>query len=89
MHSAFPNPFNSRVKIVFNVSGNTDDYNLSIVNILGETVRTFKSQKYYSGMNTILWNGKNDFGRDLSTGVYFCRLKSKNIDNSIKLLYVK
>ena len=40
-------------------------------------------------MNTILWNGKNDFGRDLSTGVYFCRLKSKNIDNSIKLLYVK
>ena len=89
LHSAFPNPFNSRVKIVFNVSGNTDDYNLSIVNILGETVRTFKSQKFYSGMNTILWNGKNDFGRDLSTGVYFCRLKSKNIDNSIKLLYVK
>ena len=89
LHSAFPNPFNSRVKIVFNVVGNTDDYNLSIVNILGETVRTFKSQKFYSGMNTILWNGKNDFGRDLSTGVYFCRLKSKNIDNSIKLLYVK
>ncbi len=89
LHSAFPNPFNSRVKIVFNLSGNTDDYNLSIVNILGETVRTFKSQKFYSGMNTILWNGKNDFGRDLSTGVYFCRLKSKNIDNSIKLLYVK
>ena len=89
LHSAFPNPFNSRVKIVFNVSGNTDDYNLSIVNILGETVRTFKSQKFYSGMNTILWNGKNDSGRDLSTGVYFCRLKSKNIDNSIKLLYVK
>ena len=89
LHSAFPNPFNSRVKIVFNVSSNTDDYNLSIVNILGETVRTFKSQKFYSGMNTILWNGKNDFGRDLSTGIYFCRLKSKNIDNSIKLLYVK
>ena len=71
------------------MSGNTDDYHLSIVNILGETVRTFKSQKFYRGMNTILWNGKNDFGRDLSTGVYFCRLKSKDIDNSIKLLYVK
>ena len=71
------------------MSGNIDDYHLSIVNVLGETVRTFKSHKFYRGMNTILWNGKNDFGRDLSTGVYFCRLKSKNIDNSIKLLYVK
>ncbi len=89
VHSAFPNPFNSRVKIVFNVINNMDDYNLSIVNILGETVRTFKSQKFHSGMNIIFWNGKNDFGNDLSTGVYFCRLKSKNIDNSIKLLYVK
>ena len=71
VHSAFPNPFNSRVKIVFNVSNNSDDYNLSIVNILGETVRTFKSQKFYIGTNTILWNGKNDFGQDLSTGFYF------------------
>ena len=73
----------------FNVSENTNDYNLSIVNILGETVRTFKSQKFYNGINTVFWDGKNNFGRDLSTGVYFCRLKSKNIDNSIKLLYVK
>ena len=89
LHSAFPNPFNSRVKIVFNISDNTHDYNLSIVNILGETVRTFKSQKFYSGINVVSWDGKNNFGRDLSTGVYFCRLKSKNIDNSIKLLYVK
>ena len=89
VHSAFPNPFNSSVKIVFNVSDNVDDYTISIVNILGETVRTFKFQKLHNGMNTVLWDGQNDFGRKISTGVYFCRLKSKNIDNSIKLLYVK
>ena len=46
-------------------------------------------KKFYSGMNTILWNGKNDFGRDLSTGVYFCRLKSKNIDQTKKNLVLK
>ena len=89
LHTAFPNPFNSHVKFVFNVSENTNGYNLSIVNILGETVRTFNSQKFYNGINVVSWDGKNNFGRDLSTGVYFCRLKSKNIDNSIKLLYVK
>ena len=88
LHSAFPNPFNSHVKIVFSLA-DVSQVNLSIVNILGETVRTFKSQYYTRGLNTILWNGENDFGHDLSTGVYFCRLKSENIDNSIKLLYVK
>ena len=88
LQSAFPNPFNSHVKIVFDLT-DVSQVNLSIVNILGETVRTFKSLYYSRGMNTIIWDGKNDFGHDLSTGIYFCRLKSENIDNSIKLLYVK
>ena len=63
--------------------------NFTIVNILGEKVRTFENQNYASGLNTLVWDGKNNFGQDLSTGIYFCRLKSKNIDKSIKLLYVK
>ena len=88
LHSAFPNPFNSHVKIVFSLA-DVSQANLVIVNILGETVRTFKNQYYTRGLNTIVWDGKNDFGHDLSTGIYFCRLKSENIDNSIKLLYVK
>ena len=88
MHSAFPNPFNSLVKIVFSLA-DVSQANLAIVNILGETVRTFRNQYYTRGLNTLVWDGKNDFGHDLSTGIYFCRLKSENIDNSIKLLYVK
>ena len=88
LYSVFPNPFNSHVKIIFDVP-DISQVNLSIVNILGNTVRTFKNQHYYRGLNTIVWDGKNDFGHDLSTGIYFCRLKSENIDNSIKLLYVK
>ena len=88
IHSAFPNPFNSNVKIVFSLA-DVSQANLAIVNILGETVRTFRNQYYTRGLNTLVWDGKNDFGHDLSTGIYFCRLKSENIDNSIKLLYVK
>ena len=88
LHFAFPNPFNSHVKIVFSIA-EVSQASLAIVNILGETVRTFKNQYYTTGVNTIVWDGKNDFGHDLSTGIYFCRLKSENIDNSIKLLYVK
>ncbi len=80
--------FNQHVKIVFYLV-DVNQINLSIVNTLGETARTSKSQHYARGLSTIVWNGKNDFGHDFSTGVYFRKLKSENIDNSIKLLYVK
>ena len=85
---AYPNPFNSQVKIVFNVEI-ASETTLNIINILGESVRTFKNNNFGNGINTLFWNGENDLGQTLSTGIYFCRLKSKNIDNSIKLLYVK
>ena len=88
LHSAFPNPFNSHVKIVFNLV-KIDQVNISILNILGETIRSFANYKYTNGVNTITWDGKNDLGIDLSTGIYFCRLNTKDYDNSIKLLYVK
>ena len=88
LYSVFPNPFNSHVKIIFDIV-KMSQINFTIVNILGEKVRTFENQNYASGLNTLVWDGKNNFGQDLSTGIYFCRLKSKNIDKSIKLLYVK
>ena len=88
MHSIFPNPFNLHVKTIFSLT-DVSQINLSIVNILDEIVRTFKNQCYTRVLNIIVWNAKNDFGHDLSTGMYFCRLKSENIDNSIKLLNVK
>lgn len=88
LYSVFPNPFNSHVKIIFDIV-KMSQINFTIVNILGEKVRTFENQNYSSGLNTLVWDGKNNFGQDLSTGIYFCRLKSKNIDKSIKLLYVK
>tara|TARA_B100001057_G_scaffold259814_1_gene260006 strand:- start:450 stop:629 length:180 start_codon:yes stop_codon:yes gene_type:complete len=59
------------------------------VNALSEMILTFTSQYNTRFLNTTIWYGENDFGYDLNTEIYFYRLKSENIDNSIKLLYVK
>ena len=88
MHSTFPNTFNLHVKTIFSLT-DVSQINLSIVNILDEIVRTFKIQCYTRVLNIIVCNGGNDFGHDLNTEIYFCRLKSENIHNSIKLLNVK
>ena len=88
LHSVFPNPFNSMVQIRFNIS-KYQNIEISILNILGETVRTLVNSQYSPGLNTLVWDGKNDYGHDLSTGVYLCRLKTKNYNETIKLLLVK
>jgi len=56
---------------------------------MGETVRVIKNSNFNPGLYTIAWDGKNEFGQDLSTGLYFCTLKTDNFNNSIKLLLVK
>ena len=52
-------------------------------------VRVLVEKEYKFGDNIIKWDGKDNQGRDLSTGVYFCKLKSKNYQKSMKLLLVK
>ena len=85
---AYPNPFNSNVKIKFSIPFE-QFVEVVILNILGEKVRVLTSSNYISGLNTLRWDGKDDQGQDLSTGLYFCRLKTKRYQESIKLLLVK
>ena len=85
---AFPNPFNSNVKIKFNVPSQKT-IEISISNIVGETVRVIKNSNINPGSYIITWDGKNDLGQGLSSGLYFCTLKTDNFKKSIKLLLVQ
>ena len=88
LFSAYPNPFNSSVSIKFRMP-NKELVDIIIFNILGEMVRILAEKEYKFGDNIIRWDGKDNQGRDLSTGVYFCNFKSKNYQKSMKLLLVK
>ena len=88
LYPAYPNPFNSNVKIRFNIPSE-QFVEVSILNILGETVRVLAISEYSPGLNTLVWDGKNDYGQDLSTGLYFCTLNTEKFKDSIKLLLVK
>ena len=41
------------------------------------------------GVHTIRWDGKNDDGDSLSSGVYFYQLRTKNFNKTMKMLLVK
>ncbi|MCK5051947.1 MAG: right-handed parallel beta-helix repeat-containing protein [Candidatus Cloacimonetes bacterium] len=71
--SNFPNPFNPETKIVFYLPG-SGQVKLDIYNIKGQKVKTLLDCYIYSGKSEILWNGQDDNGKRVSSGVYFYKL---------------
>ncbi|MBN2411453.1 T9SS type A sorting domain-containing protein, partial [candidate division KSB1 bacterium] len=85
----YPNPFNSNTKIRYKLTGK-GHVKIQIFNIYGQHVKTLYDKKQNPGMYSTNWNGKNDFGETVSSGVYFCRLAlDEQIVETIRLVFLK
>ncbi len=73
----YPNPFNQSTKIEFTLA-KSGFINLNIYDILGRKIRSLISEKVSSGYKSVLWDGKNDSGKDVASGIYFYQLKVEN-----------
>jgi enediyne biosynthesis protein E4 len=71
----FPNPFNGSTAIRFSLPSATH-IELSIFNLAGQQVTTLVSREHQAGAYTIHWDGRDDDGRKLASGVYLYRLKT-------------
>ncbi len=81
----YPNPFNPETKIPVEVpSGWNAPLSLRIINLRGQLVRTLlESATISAGRHVAIWNGKDNLGRPVTSGIYFYRL------NSVKFVAVK
>jgi len=81
----YPNPFNPITKINYQlpISSKVD---LSIYNILGQKVITLVSGKQEPGYYEIEWTGLNQSNQIVSSGIYFLHLKSKDFNQTIKMI---
>ena len=77
LHQNYPNPFNSSTQIgyLINIPGY---YIVSILDVLGKQVAIIKQGYHSDGEHQIQWDGKNDSGSDLSSGIYFYNLVGQN-----------
>ncbi len=66
----YPNPFNPSTKIQFNMP-KAGHLSLKVYNVRGELVRTLINESRASGADHIMWDGTNDQGSNVSSGVYF------------------
>ena len=70
----YPNPFNPATTLRFGLPTG-GHASLSVYNILGEKVRTLLEEERSSGEFEVLWDGKNERGRDVASGLYFAQLR--------------
>ena len=87
--SNFPNPFNPSTNIVFSVKDNIAKTTLIIYNQRGQKVKTLLNKPMQFGSNEIVWNGIDDNGNELASGVYFVKMNNGNYVQSNKMILMK
>ena len=84
----YPNPFNSATLIQYQL-GKRTPVELSIFDILGRKVQTLINERQSTGFHSIPWDGLNDVGVQVASGVYLYQLKAGNFIETKKLLLVR
>jgi hypothetical protein len=84
----YPNPFNPSTTIYFTAE-HTENAELFIYNIKGQTIKTLIDKNIQAGEHSLVWDGKDDNGKPVVSGIYFYRLKVGDFEESRKMLLLK
>ncbi len=84
----YPNPFNPVTSIEFELP-NDGNITLSVYNMLGQKVAMLVDEYSRAGVHTVKWDGRNDLGQLVSTGVYLYRINAGNFNATKKMILLK
>jgi hypothetical protein len=84
----YPNPFNPETQIEYALPRNCQ-VNLIVYNVLGQKVRILVDEFQSAGYRTIHWDGKDDHGAEVASGIYFYWLKAVDFSETRKMILLK
>ncbi|MBK7105924.1 MAG: S8 family serine peptidase [Ignavibacteriae bacterium] len=91
----FPNPFNPTTKIKYNIPYNSQ-IGIWIYDIMGKEIKSFNDISNTSGVYELEWNGTNNYGEQVSSGIYLMKFNAnsiegnnKNFSKTLKLMLLK
>ena len=84
----FPNPFNPTTTIEFELT-KTSETNVTIYNVKGEKVKSLADERMEAGKQRLMWTGKDDKGKKVSSGVYFYKISTDGKTETKKMLLIK
>lgn len=88
LHANYPNPFNPTTTIRYDLKAETR-VTLRVFNLLGQEVRTLVDGRESAGYKMVEWDGKNNHGRTVSTGIYLYRLEAGEFVKTRKMMMLK
>ncbi len=93
LYQNYPNPFNSSTTIEFDVPevvGKVPRLAVQIFDLLGRKVITIEKGNYDAGMRyRVVWDGRNEAGEHVASGVYFYRLLAGDYVSTKKMVLLK
>ena len=84
----YPNPFNSVTTIKFNLPTDSN-VSLTMYNCVGEAVRALVNREINAGKHDVIWDGRNDHGIPVSSGLYLYRLQAGNFSAVKKMILIR
>ena len=84
----YPNPFNPVTQVEFQISYD-DQVKVSVTDITGREIRVLEDSRYNSGTHRVMWNGRDQSGKNVSAGIYLCRVQAGTQIRTGKMLLLK
>lgn len=84
----YPNPFNPETKIAFTLNHNSN-VSIEVFNVKGQKVKTLLNDHLEQGRHSILWNGTNENGKNVGSGLYFYKISTPEFSTTKKMMLLK
>jgi hypothetical protein len=84
----YPNPFNPETAISYHIP-TTSDVKIVVYNSLGQKIKSLINTKHSPGNYTVVWDGKDLSGNNVSSGIYIYQLRVENITISKKMMLLR
>jgi len=88
LNQNYPNPFNPICRIEYALPADCQ-VTLSIYNILGQRVRVLVDEYQSAGHKSVKWDGRDDQGKEVTSGIYFYRIQAGDFTEAKKMLLLK
>jgi hypothetical protein len=86
--TCYPNPFSNFTRIEYGIQNQTT-MKVDVLDINGHKVKTLVNKIQQAGNYSLIWDGNNDLGNPVSTGVYYCRFQSGEKNETIKMIFMR
>ena len=87
-YKAYPNPFNPYINISYSLP-KTEQIELSIINLLGQKIKTLTNTTQNAGEYNFTWDGKDINGSTMNSGIYFAVISRESGRDVLKITFLK